>query len=152
MGAWFTRFASRTAAATGHYLAFVIAFLIIIVWAMSGPVFGFSDTWQLVINTGTTIVTFLMVFLIQNTQNRDTKAIHLKLDELIRAMETADDEIISAEDESDEKLAALKKQYGALTREHEELTQIHSRLEQELEKRRAENGAQEPVGSGAQQE
>jgi low affinity Fe/Cu permease len=152
MGPWFTRFASRTAAATGHYIAFVIAFLIIIVWALSGPVFGFSDTWQLVINTGTTIVTFLMVFLIQNTQNRDTKAIHLKLDELIRAMESADDEIISAEDESDETLAELKDQYAALTKEHEKLTQIHSRLEHELETRKATNGARKPVGSGAGQE
>ncbi|HET8523827.1 MAG TPA: low affinity iron permease family protein, partial [Thermomicrobiales bacterium] len=100
----------------------------------------------------TTIVTFLMVFMIQNTQNRDTKAIHLKLDELIRAIETADDEIISAEDESDEKLADLKEQYAALTQEHEQLTQIHSRLEQELEKQGATNGAKEPVGSAVDQE
>jgi low affinity Fe/Cu permease len=152
MGPWFTRFASRTAAATGHYAAFVIAFLVIIVWAASGPIFGFSDTWQLVINTGTTIVTFLMVFLIQNTQNRDTKAIHLKLDELIRSIENADDEIISAEDESDETLADLKRQYGALTKEHEELARVHSQLVEQLNGRKQDQDAREPTGIGATRE
>jgi low affinity Fe/Cu permease len=88
-GSLFTGFAKWTSRATGRPAAFVIAVLIILVWAVTGPVFGFSDTWQLVINTGTTIVTFLMVFLIQNTQNRDSEAVQLKLDELIRAHSVA---------------------------------------------------------------
>jgi low affinity Fe/Cu permease len=81
---WFTRFAKKTAQLSGRPAAFALAAAIIVAWGLLGPVFGFSDTWQLVINTGTTIITFLMVFLIQNTQNRDTAAIHVKLDELIR--------------------------------------------------------------------
>ena len=89
MGKWFNQFAHRASTFAGHYVAFLAAVAIIIVWAVSGPFFGFSETWQLVINTGTTIVTFLMVFLIQNTQNRDALAMHLKLDELISAIEGA---------------------------------------------------------------
>ena len=85
--------------------------VIILIWAVTGPVFGFSDTWQLIINTGTTIVTFLMVFLIQNTQNRDAKAIHLKLDELIRAMEHARNNLVDLEDLSDDELAKLQDQF-----------------------------------------
>src|ERR1700746_1313512 len=81
---WFTHIAEAVSRATGHAVAFIICCIVVIIWAASGPVFGFSDTWQLVINTGTTIVTFLMVFLIQNTQNRDGAAIQAKLDELIR--------------------------------------------------------------------
>ena len=80
---WFSRFASKTAQLVGHPYMFLLAVVVLIFWAISGPLFHFSDTWQLIINTGTTIVTFLVVFLIQNTQNRDAKALHLKLDELI---------------------------------------------------------------------
>jgi low affinity Fe/Cu permease len=118
MAKWFTRFASHMATVAGHYQTFLAAILVIIVWAVSGPFFGFSDTWQLVINTGTTVVTFLMVFLIQNTQNRDARAMHLKLDEIIRSIEAADNAIIQAEDETDEELAVLKRNYEALIDAH----------------------------------
>jgi len=121
MGKWFNQFAHRASTFAGHYVAFLAAVAVIVVWAVSGPIFGFSETWQLVINTGTTIVTFLMVFLIQNTQNRDALAMHLKLDELISSIEEADNAIISAEDETDEELAVLKQKYDALCDEHEEL-------------------------------
>ena len=115
MGQWFNRFAHRASTFAGHYVAFLAAVGIIIVWAVSGPFFGFSETWQLVINTGTTIVTFLMVFLIQNTQNRDAMAMHLKLDELIRSIEEADNAMIRAEDETDEELRAAEAEVrGAL--------------------------------------
>ena len=121
MGRWFAHFANRASAFAGHYVTFLAAVAIILVWAVSGPLFGFSETWQLVINTGTTIVTFLMVFLIQNTQNRDALAMHLKLDELIYAMEAADDTLMRAEDETTEELEALKQKYEALIGTHEEL-------------------------------
>jgi low affinity Fe/Cu permease len=118
MGRWFASFANRASQLAGHYLTFVVAFAILIVWAVSGPFFGFSDTWQLVINTGTTIITFLMVFLIQNTQNRDAMAMHLKLDELIRSIESADNDLIRAEDETQDELRALKEKYESLLEEH----------------------------------
>lgn len=104
----FRRFAQATSSAMGRPWAFVVAALLIVVWAMTGPLFGFSDTWQLVVNTSTTIVTFLMVFLIQNTQNRDTEALRLKLDELILATEKARNEFVTIEDLSDEELKALE--------------------------------------------
>src|SRR5687767_2005390 len=100
----FNRLAATTARLVGTYWAFLLAVLTVIVWAVTGPLFGFSDTWQLVINTGTTIVTFLMVFLIQNTQNRDNLAIHLKLDELIHAIKRARDEMIDIEELTDSEL------------------------------------------------
>jgi len=121
MSRWFTKFSTKVAELAGHYVAFVVALAIILVWALTGPVFGFSDTWQLVINTGTTIITFLMVFLIQHTQNRDALAMQLKLDEIIRANSTADNEIIFAEEESDETLRELKQKYQSLCEEHEAL-------------------------------
>jgi low affinity Fe/Cu permease len=120
---WFSRFASRIAQWVGHPYMFLFAVLALIVWAVSGPVFHFSDTWQLVINTGTTIVTFLVVFLIQNTQNRDAKALHLKLDELIRSHIPARNDMIDIEKLSDEELAELEKRYAAIcgkTRAREE--------------------------------
>jgi low affinity Fe/Cu permease len=121
LGRWFANFANRASTFAGHYITFLAAMAVILVWAVSGPLFGFSETWQLVINTGTTIVTFLMVFLIQNTQNRDALAMHLKLDEIIHAVETADDTLIRAEDETVEELEALKQKYEALSRQHDAL-------------------------------
>ena len=107
----FSRFAARVAALSGTPWAFLAAFLVVLAWAVSGPAFHFSDTWQLVINTGTTIVTFLMVFLIQNAQNRDAVAIQLKLDELIRAVDSASDRLIDIEDDTDDNLERLQRAY-----------------------------------------
>ena len=108
---WFTRFAKRTALVTGRPYTFLIAVLVIAVWAITGPLFGFSDTWQLVINTGTTIVTFLMVFLIQSTQNRDTEATQVKLDELIRAVGHARNELLDLEELEEQDLDRLKETF-----------------------------------------
>jgi low affinity Fe/Cu permease len=110
----FTRFSRATSRATGRPATFTIAVLVLLVWAATGPVFGFSDSWQLVINTGTTIVTFLMVFLIQNTQYRDAEAMQVKLDELIRAVEGAHNSMVDVEDLSDEELDRLRDRYAAL--------------------------------------
>jgi low affinity Fe/Cu permease len=112
----FRTFAATVATASGSPWAFLLAFLVIVVWAITGPIFKFSDTWQLAVNTGTTIVTFLMVFLIQNTQNRDAVAIQLKLDELIRAMEGARTSLVDLEDLSDEEILRLKKEFERLRR------------------------------------
>ena len=111
MNELFRKFSSKTSAVVGSSYAFILAVLIIIVWAASGPAFNYSDTWQLVINTGTTIITFLMVFLIQNTQNRDAKAIHLKLDELIKATKGARNKMIDLDALSDEQLKELEEDY-----------------------------------------
>ena len=108
---WFRRAARRTAMTVGSPYAFALAVLVVIVWALTGPVFGFSDTWQLVINTGTTIVTFLVVFMIQNTQNHDSRALHVKLDELIRAVHSARNRLVAAEDLSDAELQRLELEF-----------------------------------------
>jgi low affinity Fe/Cu permease len=105
---WFSRFAAGTAHWAGSSSAFVIAFLVVIVWAVTGPLFSYSDSWQLVINTGTTIVTFLMVFLIQNTQNRDTQALQIKLSELILSLEAANNRIAAIENATPEELDAAQ--------------------------------------------
>ena len=110
----FGRVAKRTAQLTGHPYAFIVAACIVLAWAATGPIFHFSDTWQLVINTGTTIATFLMVFLIQNTQNRDSEAMHLKLDELIRAVTEADNKMLDLEELEDEELAEIHARYCAM--------------------------------------
>src|SRR5215207_5132052 len=107
----FTRFARSASNITGRPVTFMIAVTVIIVWATTGPFFGFSDTWQLVINTGTTIVTFLMVFLIQNTQNRDTEALQIKLDEIIRANRSARNEMLDLEEMDEHELNEIRKQY-----------------------------------------
>ena len=111
----FDKFSSVVTKATGSPLAFILAALAIVVWAITGPIFGFSDTWQLVINTGTTIITFLMVFIIQQSQNKDTTALHLKLNELIAATKTASNRLIDIEDLSEEEIKTIKKFYIKLS-------------------------------------
>ena len=112
----FRKAAHATACAIGSPYAFAAAVLVVIVWAMCGPAFHYSDTWKLIINTGTTVVTFLVVFMIQNTQSRDSRAIHLKLDELIRAVESARNGLVDVEDLPDEELARLAREFQRLRR------------------------------------
>lgn len=112
----FSRFARKAARFTGHPGCFLAAVLVVVVWAVSGPMFQFNQTWQLVINTGTTIVTFLMVFLIQNSQNSDTEAMQIKLDELIRALEPASNRMLALEELDEEELDALRRQFDQLAR------------------------------------
>jgi low affinity Fe/Cu permease len=111
---WYSSFAKATAHFCGRPRVFSLAVVVILVWVITGPIFNFSDTWQLVINTGTTIITFLMVFLIQNTQNRDTEAIQVKLDELIRATNGAHNALLDLEELEEESLDAFKAKYQAL--------------------------------------
>ena len=122
----FRRVSAKVSVWMGHPIAFAVAVCSIVVWAALGPLFGFTDTWQLVINTGTTIITFLMVFLIQNTQNRDTRSLQLKLDELIRTNKDARNELIDLEDLSDEEMDELQKGFCEL-KEHFEgrVAEIH---------------------------
>jgi low affinity Fe/Cu permease len=108
---WFTRFTKWTARASGKSVTFIAAVLIIVAWAITGPIFGFSDTWQLIINTGTTIVTFLMVFLIQSTQNRDSEAMQVKLDELIHVMKGAQNALLDLEELEEEELDRIREGY-----------------------------------------
>ena len=111
---WFVHFAQWVSHATGRPIAFLLALASIVVWAMLGPLFGFSDTWQLVINTATTIITFLMVFVIQNTQNRDTAAMHIKIDELIRVTQKARNVLLDLEELDDATLEQLHQDYEKL--------------------------------------
>ena len=113
---WYTRFAKRSARFAGRPGTFSLAVVVLLVWLVTGPLFNFSDTWQLVINTGTTIVTFLMVFLIQNTQNRDTEAIQVKLDELIRATRGAHNALLDLEELDEAQLDEFRRRYIALAR------------------------------------
>src|SRR5438876_6329549 len=122
----FRVFARQSSIVLGSAWAFAGAVLVILVWVLTGPTFHFSDTWQLVINTATTVVTFLMVFLIQNTQNRDTKAVQLKLDELIRAIKSARNELVDLENLSDDELKKLEKQFQDLRQKAEHRVK-HSR-------------------------
>jgi low affinity Fe/Cu permease len=119
LNTWFSGLAARTSQIVGSAWVFIAAIVIIVAWAVTGPMFHYSDTWQLIINTGTTIVTFLMVFLIQNTQNRDAKAIHLKLNELIHSLSKARDELIEVEKLSDEELKTLDDYYEKVRKECE---------------------------------
>jgi low affinity Fe/Cu permease len=108
---WFSQFAKLTARITGKPLTFMVAVSIVVLWGVTGPIFKFSDTWQLVINTGTTIITFLMVFLIQNTQNRDSEAMQVKLDELIRATQGAQNALLDLEELEEDELDRIKAGY-----------------------------------------
>jgi low affinity Fe/Cu permease len=110
---WFTRFAKKTAQLSGRPMTFCLAVAVIVVWLVTGPMFDYSDTWQLIINTGTTIITFLMVFLIQNTQNRDTAALHIKLDELIRVTE-GHNALMDLEELEEAELEAFRQKYERL--------------------------------------
>ena len=123
--AFFEKFSTNVTKATGSSPAFILAFLVIIVWGITGPAFGFSNTWQLVINTGTTIITFLMVFIIQHSQNKDTVAIQLKLNELIAASSTASNRLIAVEELSDKELETIKKFYSALSELSKKDSDIH---------------------------
>jgi low affinity Fe/Cu permease len=133
--AFFNRFSSKVTKITGGVYAFIIAIAVVLTWALTGPIFKFSDTWQLVINTGTTIVTFLMVFVIQHSQNKDTIALQLKLDELI-AVSRASNKLINVESLSDEELESMQQFYSNLSilSKSEKENKIHS-LEEELQKR-----------------
>jgi low affinity Fe/Cu permease len=126
---FFERFSNWATAATGSSAAFMIAFAVIIIWAVTGPLFHYSDTWQLVINTGTTVVTFLMVFLIQKAQNKDSKAIHLKLNELIASHQGTSNRMVNIEDLSEEELDHLYKFYiqiSELAEKEDDITCTHS--------------------------
>jgi low affinity Fe/Cu permease len=113
---WFTRAAKWASRTSGRPFTFALAVTIILVWAITGPIFQFSNTWQLVINTGTTIITFLMVFLIQNTQNRDTEALQIKLDELLRSIENAHTVLLDLEELDDEEIESIRKDYLVLAK------------------------------------
>lgn len=117
MNELFHKISHKVGESTGTPLAFALALLVIIVWAITGPYFNYSDTWQLVINTGTTVVTFLMVFLIQNMQNRDSRAVHLKLDELIRSVKEARNDFIDLEDTTEEELSKLTQEFKNIRRD-----------------------------------
>jgi low affinity Fe/Cu permease len=128
--AWFLKFSNTLAQIAGHASTFMIAVLLVIVWAISGPLFHFSDTWQLVINTSTTIVTFLMVFLIQNTQNRDTAAMQIKLDELIRAVDQAHNALLDLEELDEKDLAKFRERYEKLARDaRDDLRDAHREID-----------------------
>jgi low affinity Fe/Cu permease len=118
MNELFRLFAARISTVCGSSTAFIGAILLVALWAAAGPLYHYSDTWQLTINTGTTIITFLMVFLIQNTQNRDAKAIHLKLDELLRAVKGARTELVDLEDLADQDLDELQKEFATLRKRY----------------------------------
>ncbi len=122
----FDKFSNKATKATGSPVAFILAVLIVVIWAVSGPLFDFSETWQLVINTGTTIITFLMVFVIQQSQNKDTMALHMKLNELIASNKTASNRLIDVEDLTEKELEAIKNYYIELSELAKKENDIHA--------------------------
>ncbi len=146
-GGWLERMSKAATEWTGSSLAFALALGTIIAWGLTGPIFGFSDTWQLVINTSTTVVTFLMVFLIQRAQNKDSHAIHIKLNELVAALPGASNRLISVEDLTEEEVDILRKHYRRLVelaKQDEDFTRAHSieEAEAEHERKRGAKGEQ----------
>lgn len=137
----FRRFSHRTSEVVGSPIAFIVALIILIGWGVSGPLFHFSDTWQLVINTATTIITFLMVFLIQNTQNRDAKALHLKLDELIRSSYGARNSMVSLEELSDEDLDRLQTQFRRISEHYAQIADRAEEVAEVIEEVEEDSGA-----------
>jgi low affinity Fe/Cu permease len=131
---WFVHFAQWVSHITGRPVTFIAAVTCILIWGLTGPLFGYSDTWQLVINTATTIITFLMVFVIQNTQNRDTAAMHIKLDELIRVTQRARNVLLDLEELDDKTLELLRKDYERLARKAKSSTATPIRAEEAPEK------------------
>ena len=142
MKEWFRKAAAKVSLWSGSALAFLLATLVVVVWALTGPLFGFSDTWQLFINTGTTVATFLMVFLIQNTQNRDSLAMHAKLDELLIATEGARNRMAVAEDLSDDELTELSAEF------HEKAGEEFAEAAEEMEDAGADRAAKQEPTSG----
>jgi low affinity Fe/Cu permease len=141
MREWFHRFASWTAREAGKPRAFFLALVVVITWAVTGPLFHYSDTWQLVINTGTTIITFLMVFLIQNTQERDTCALHLKLDELIVVNRRARNSLLNLEDLTSEELEELRDRFRGLAEHGDPIGECEAERIEEVQEERAEGAA-----------
>jgi low affinity Fe/Cu permease len=146
----FDAFSSKVTAIAGSPIAFILAFLIILVWAITGPLFKFSDTWQLVINTGTTVITFLMVFVIQQSQNKDTKALHLKLNELIACNQHASNRLIDIEDLTADEIEVLKKYYVELSKLSAREKDIHATHSLD-EARKYHEKKKEKTGPGQQQ-
>ncbi|MCK6627469.1 MAG: low affinity iron permease family protein [Anaerolineae bacterium] len=134
MNEYFHKFAQGVSVIVGSAWSFTVAVVVILLWAMTGPIFNFSDTWQLIINTGTTIITFLMVFLIQNTQNRDAKAIHLKLDELLRGIKGARTGLVDLEELSDEELEQLQQEFRRLRERYQKSASVAEEGEQAAKK------------------
>jgi low affinity Fe/Cu permease len=147
---WFVDISKVTSSVVGSVWAFLLAVLIVVVWGATGPIFKYSDTWQLVINTGTTIVTFLMVFLIQSTQNRDSKAIHLKLDELIRAVQGARNNLVDLESLSEEELDHLAEEFSRFRERAHKAHQSREQIERTQEK--IEECADAEIGGTAPEE
>lgn len=146
---WFNQIAAKVTHLAGRPLTSILAFFIVVVWAISGPIFNFSDTWQLVINTGTTIITFLMVFIIQQSQNKDTMAVQLKLNELISCSENASNRLIVVEDLTEEELEVLKKYYIKLSKlaaRERNIRESHS-IDEADRSHKAKSGAKKKSGS-----
>jgi len=140
----FTRFTKWTAHTTGRPVTFLLACVVIAVWGVTGPLFGFSDTWQLVINTGTTIITFLMVFLIQSTQNRDSEAMQVKLDEIIRAIGEGRNELLDLEELEEEELEAIKQTYLEMARNARDEQRARRSRDDERPAARGGDGRRQP--------